>query len=391
MGVVNIPKGVEITGSTGTLGVYLDSTAGTIRVGDIPGSVAVYFSPSSPTILGITNTIGVYLSGTAGTLGVRVGQVDGSIAVHLVGTGGTLGVRVGQIDGTTAVYLHSTGGTLGVNVGKIEGTTAIFLQGTGGTLGVRVGQIDGSASVYLSGTAGTLGVNVGKIDDNVSVKFATVSGTAGVNLGKVDGTIQVNVGKISDTIAIWLTGTSGTLNVRLADNSAGLITDDTAFTPATDVGFPAMGLFDDTATDSVDEGDAGILRMTINRLLMMHSDSTASIFTASGTANGVSASGNTIISPSANASFKVYAYAIQTTGIVSLASRFTNGAGTGPIEFWRPFVTPATTTSETRGANLSTAGPGNPLFATGVNTTLALLLDTATLVHYSVAYTKESA
>ncbi|MEK7112180.1 MAG: hypothetical protein AAB875_02530 [Patescibacteria group bacterium] len=322
---MSIAPGFAISGATGTLSVYLDSTAGTLTFKLAPETGLPAGVSSIGSISGISN----------------------SIAVHLLTTGGTMAVNLGKVDGTVAVYLHSTGGTLGVNVGKI--------------------------------------------DDNVSVKFATVSGTAGVNIGKVDGTIQVNVGKISDTIAVWLTGTSGTLNVRLADNSAGLITDDTAFTPAVDVGFPAMALFDDTATDVVDEGDAGILRMTLNRVLMVHDDSTASIFTASGTAAGISLSGNTVIAPSANYSFKIYAYAIQTTGVVSLAARFTNGAGTGPTEFWRPFVTPATTTSETRGANLSTAGPGSPLFATGVNTTLSLLLDTATLVHYSVAYTKESA
>jgi hypothetical protein len=42
-------------------------------------------------------------------------------------------------------------------------------------------------------------------------------------------------------------------------------TDDAAYTPGSGTGFPAFALFDDVAPDSVDEGDAGILRMSANR------------------------------------------------------------------------------------------------------------------------------
>ena len=44
-------------------------------------------------------------------------------------------------------------------------------------------------------------------------------------------------------------------------------TDDVAFTPATDDGTVAFAFADETAPDSVDEGDAGALRMTLARLL----------------------------------------------------------------------------------------------------------------------------
>lgn len=39
-----------ISGISSTVGVYLSGTAGTIRVGDIPGTTAVYFSPGSPRV-----------------------------------------------------------------------------------------------------------------------------------------------------------------------------------------------------------------------------------------------------------------------------------------------------------------------------------------------------
>ncbi|MBI2864892.1 MAG: hypothetical protein HYX94_10075 [Chloroflexi bacterium] len=44
-------------------------------------------------------------------------------------------------------------------------------------------------------------------------------------------------------------------------------TDDASFTPATDDGTVMMAVADETAPDSVDEGDAGAVRMTLNRIL----------------------------------------------------------------------------------------------------------------------------
>lgn len=59
------------------------------------------------------------------------------------------------------------------------------------------------------------------------------------------------------------------VRVNVVAGSAGGVThiDDAAFTPATDDIVPAGGMFDDTAPDSVDEGDAGVVRMSANRNL----------------------------------------------------------------------------------------------------------------------------
>lgn len=116
---------------------------------------------------------------------------------------------------------------------------------------------------------------------------------------------------------------------------------------------------------------------------------TASVFTVSGSTAGVSDSGVQLVAPSANYSFKVFAFSLQTTGIVSLVARFTNGGGSA-TEFWRGLVTANQTNSTPVGANLAVQPPGF-LFATGTNTTLALHLNTASLVHYSVSYIKETA
>lgn len=57
------------------------------------------------------------------------------------------------------------------------------------------------------------------------------------------------------------------VNVKAGSGSGVTHTDDAAFTPTTDDGVPAFGVFDGVAPDSVDEGDAGALRMTANRWL----------------------------------------------------------------------------------------------------------------------------
>lgn len=211
-----------------------------------------------------------------------------------------------------------------------------------------------------------------------------------VRVGNISGsTLQVNVGTIAGTTAVYLHSTAGTLVVKLARDSAAVATDDAAFTIGTGTGTPIMGLADAAAQDSVDEDDVGVLRMTTNRLLMTNIQATAGIFTVSGSTSGGTTSGVTLVAPSASYNFKVFAYSLQSTGIVSERWRFTNGAGS-ETELWRPLVTAVETTSTPKGANMAVSPPGF-IFATGTNTTLALKSDSGSLVHYSVSYIKESA
>ena len=269
---------------------------------------------------------------TSTAYGVVV-RLAGSAQVQFTGTPGTVGVNLGKVDGT-----------IQVNIGKIDDHVAVKFTNVGNTAGVNIGKVDG-----------TIQTIVGRIDDVVSVRMNTLSGTVGVNIGKVDGTIQVNVGKIDDLVAIKTTSASGTLGVHLLTTAG-------------------------TLTVKVDPASA----------VLVNAFHTANIFTVSGSTSGISASGVTLISPSANANFKIFAYSFQTTGITSAVISLTNGAGTSPTEFWRPLVTAVEATSTPKGANAMLTPPGF-IFATGVSTTLALLNTAGVLVHYSVSYFKESA
>lgn len=62
-------------------------------------------------------------------------------------------------------------------------------------------------------------------------------------------------------------GTNNALRVNIVAGAAGGVShvDDLAFAPATDDGVPAFFFADEAGTDPVDEGDAGVARMDVNR------------------------------------------------------------------------------------------------------------------------------
>lgn len=107
-----------------------------------------------------------------------------------------------------------------------------------------------------------------------------------------------------------------------------------------------------------------------------------------GSTSGVSTSGVTIVSPETGRNIKVYAFSLTTTAQVHNQVRFTNGAGVSPTTFWQ--VGLQAPSQGIAGANLAVTPPGY-LFSTGNSTTLSLVKDTGSLVHYSVSYFKESA
>jgi hypothetical protein len=433
---------VQIVGSQGTIGTHLTGTDGTIWVktdpdatlGGIRSSVAVHVVSTAGTITTKTDpdsTIGaIRLSVTPGTgsghLGKAVndpsGATDTGVAALAVvraqaalseatndyanlsvsSQGGLRTVAESSnhaiTDGhTNTVFQPSVGGATPINAKVFpmvfNGTDWDRLRGT--TSGLTVGSIASSVAIHVLSTGGTIAVQFGNEPRVISSgKDGTTTRSLRMNS---DGAIKVydiaagtvSVSSIASSVAVHLLTTGGTIVVKLDPASAGLATDDAAFNIASGTGSPMMALLDDTATDTVNEGDAGIVRMTSNRILMTQTAATSSIFTVSGSTSGGTTSGVTLVAPSSAYNFKVFAYSIQTTGIVSSAIRFTNGAGS-ETELWRPLITAAASSSSPVGANLAVSPPGF-IFATGTNTTLALKNDSGSLVHYSVSYIKESA
>jgi hypothetical protein len=226
----------------------------------------------------------------------------------------------------------------------------------------------------VDGTISTLGTMdyVTRVRNLVDGTLSTVTGVDRVR-NVVDGTIST-VSRV-DRVMHLIDGTVTTVAALTSiTNSVAVHILSTNGTMAVNVGTIA--------------GSAAVYFSPSKPIVQADINATGRIFTVSGTTS--TAGNNSLVSPSASYNFKVFAYALQTTGLVSIAPRFTTGASAGATELWRPLVNAVQTTSTPIGANLAVSPPGY-IFATGTNVTLNLYLDTGTLIHYSVSYIKESA
>ena len=205
--------------------------------------------------------------------------------------------------------------------------------------------VDGTLSTVqrvqnvVDGTLTTV-IGVDRVRNLIDGTLSTVTGVDRVRI-LVDGTLTTVTG-ITNSIAVHVLSTAGSLTVKI---------------------------------------DPGYNVVNVSSTILLPR-------TVSSTSSAVSVSGATVVSPVVGSLIKVYAFSITTTAQVGLATRFTNGAGTSPTEFWRVALQ-APTAPGFAGANLAVTPPGY-LFATASGSTLSLVLDSASLVHYSVAYFRES-
>lgn len=138
---------------------------------------------------------------------------------------------------------------------------------------------------------------------------------------------------------------------------------------------------------------AGSMNIIAQGLAFLNVGHTASIFSVSGSSAAAQTAGITLISPSSGYNFKIFAYSIQTTGVLASALTFANGNSASQTEFWRPLVAAGGSGSQSTtplGANMAVTPPGF-IFATGTNTTLVIAGNNGATIHYSVSYIKETA
>lgn len=104
------------------------------------------------------------------------------------------------------------------------------------------------------------------------------------------GTQRSKITDGTDNVGIETVGIEKALKVAVISTVGGgaapAFTDDAAFTVAVTQVTPIGALCDEVATDSVDEGDVGAVRMTANRLLMVHLKELASGLAIPVTDNG---------------------------------------------------------------------------------------------------------
>lgn len=129
------------------------------------------------------------------------------------------------------------------------------------TKGMIVGAVRRDADTTLVDTTNEIGPL--QMDANGRLKVEAFSGeTLPVSLASVPSHAVTNAG----TFAVQVDGNALTA-LQLIDNP--VLVDDAAFTPATSSVMMAGFEADEGSTDSVDEGDAGAARMTLDRKVIM--------------------------------------------------------------------------------------------------------------------------
>lgn len=163
------------------------------------------------------------------------------------------------VDSAVTSVVPGTGAT---NLGKSE--DLVHTSGDVGVMALAVRQDTLSTLVSADGDYAPLKVDsAGRIytTDTVQGQSATDAAVAGnpvLSGGRASTAVPTAMSADGDAVPAWMTRTGAT--VISGDN-----VDDAAFTPATSRVVVIAGQADETATDSVDEGDAGAIRITLDR------------------------------------------------------------------------------------------------------------------------------
>jgi hypothetical protein len=208
----------------------------------------------------------------------RVKITDGTDVADVIDSGTYAGIGAVILDGSGNPITSFGGGTQ-------YATNVAYADGNTGTLAVTVRddalstltEADGDYSALRVDSTGALWVNL--VETSLPVTNADITTLAGavtsnriaVNLISGQTGISASAGNVATT----------TPRVTLADNDPAVtavqLIDDAIFTDDTSTHTPAttkvMGIgmvADDTSTDSVNEGDIGMPRMTLDRKQVVH-------------------------------------------------------------------------------------------------------------------------
>jgi hypothetical protein len=206
-------------------------------------------------------------------LDVDVTRVSGTVAVSnagLTALNAAISTEV-QVDvvgalpaGTNAI--GKLAANSGVDIGDVDVTSV-----TPGTTASSLGKAEDAA--HSSGDVGVLAMAVRR--DTAAVGSDTDGDYSTLNVD-ANGRLHVNVGNTvtvgshavtnAGTFAVQVDGSALTA-LQVIDNP--VIVDDAAFTPATTSVMMAGFEADEGSTDSVDEGDGGAARMTLDRKVIV--------------------------------------------------------------------------------------------------------------------------
>lgn len=242
----NLKVAIQSGGSGGTQ--YAEDTAH--ASGDLMTMAGAVRRDANTSLVGTDGDVAPLQVNAAGQL-----KTDGSAVTQPVSdAGGSLTVDSGQLPAT----LGQKAMTASMAVTLASDQTVIPINDNGGSV-----TVDGTVAV--SGvTPGTAATSLGKAED-----AAHSSGDVGVMALGVRKDADGAFGADLDYGPLQLDD-NGYLKVNIkagAGSGGTAATDDAAFTPGSGSGTPIMGFADETSPDSVDEGDVGVVRMTLARAL----------------------------------------------------------------------------------------------------------------------------
>lgn len=264
--------------------------------------------------LGTNNDVAASQSGTwnitniSGTVSLPTGAAtaanQSTIIGHVDGIEGLLGT-IDTDTGNIAAGFSTEGSALG---------SGVLLQGDDGTdrKNINVDATTGDVQVDVTNT-----VTVGSHDVTNAGTFAVQEdGAALTALQLIDdivhtedtahstghkGAFVLTVRNDSDTALAGTTGDYAPLQTddlgKLKVIQEGLYDDDSAFGVGTDSVAAFGAMFDDAATDSVDEGDIGIVRMSADRRMLVDADivSSTTLTVDLGANNDVTIDGSSVV------------------------------------------------------------------------------------------------
>jgi hypothetical protein len=199
----------------------------------------------------------------------NIGDVD--VLSIVPGTGAT---NLGKAE--DAAHTSADTGVMALAVRRDADTTLVDTTGDYAPLQVNAA---GSLKVAITSGAGSGGTSIA---DGASFTRDTTSVTLAAAAVETSAPTLTN----GDAAALSMT-TGGALRVAVASGGIAGVVDDVAVTPATTEGIMIMAMADETSPDSVDEGDGGMLRMTLARALHVNVRDDAGDSCMDGTNNAV--------------------------------------------------------------------------------------------------------
>lgn len=221
------------------------------------------------------------------------------------------------------------------------------------------------------------GTNTNEVVGDVA-QDAAVAGNPLLVGGRASTATPTAMSADGDSVYQWLTREGATV-------TAGNLVDDAAFTPATSRVHPAGYFADETATDSIDEGDIGAARMSLDRKQYVIAHSETSTIYQNGTARtpafaaiDAATSGDNTLLAAQGASNKIRVHQLFLVSSGTVTVRFESGASGTALTGQMNLV-----------ANTGFVLPYSPIgwFETAANTLLNLELSGAVSVDGNFAYT----